>query len=46
MLRMVFRLIDARYEAVLPTIIATNLNRKGLIDVLGEAAFDRLSAQI
>lgn len=37
-----FRLIDVRYEAVLPTIIATNLNRKELIEVLGEAAFDRL----
>lgn len=37
-----FRLIDARYEAVLPTIIATNLNRKGLVEVLGEATFDRL----
>lgn len=37
-----FRIIDARYEAVLPTIIATNLNREELIDVLGEAAYDRL----
>lgn len=37
-----FRLIDARYEAVLPTIIATNLNREELIEVLGEAAYDRM----
>jgi DNA replication protein DnaC len=37
-----FRLIDARYEAVLPTIMATNLNREELIEVLGEAAYDRL----
>ena len=37
-----FRLIDARYEAQLPTLIATNLNRDGLIDVLGTAAYDRL----
>lgn len=37
-----FRLIDARYEAQLPTLIATNLNREGLIEVLDSAAYDRL----
>lgn len=37
-----FRLIDARYEAQLPTLIATNLNRDGLIEVLDTAAYDRL----
>lgn len=36
-----FRLIDARYEAQLPTMIATNLNRDELIEVLGEATYDR-----
>lgn len=38
-----FRLIDARYEAQLPNLITTNLNREGLIDVLGEAAYDRIA---
>ena len=38
-----FRLIDARYEAVLPAIIATNLNRKELMSVLGDAAYERLA---
>lgn len=37
-----FRLLDARSEAVLPTLITTNLERAGLIEVLGEAMFDRL----
>lgn len=37
-----FRLIDARYEAQAPTLTASNLNRAGLIDVLGDAAYDRL----
>ncbi|WP_292992559.1 ATP-binding protein [Nitrosomonas sp.] len=36
-----FRLIDARYEAQLPTMIATNMNRDELIEVLGEATYDR-----
>jgi DNA replication protein DnaC len=38
-----FRLIDARYENCRPTILTTNLNREGLIEVLGDAAFDRLT---
>jgi DNA replication protein DnaC len=38
-----FRLIDARYEAQLPALIATNLNRDELRDVLGEATYDRLT---
>lgn len=38
-----FRLIDARYENCKPTLLTTNLNRDGLLEVLGEAAFDRLS---
>lgn len=37
-----FRLIDARYEACRPTMVTTNLDRQGLIDVLGDAAYDRL----
>lgn len=38
-----FRLIDARYEAMRPTIVLSNLDRQGVIDVLGDAAYDRLT---
>lgn len=38
-----FRLIDTRYENCRPTLLTTNLNREGLLEVLGEAAFDRLT---
>lgn len=38
-----FRLIDARYEAELPTMLATNLNRDELIEVLGDATYDRMT---
>lgn len=38
-----FRILDARYEAQLPSLLATNLNREDLIDVLGEATYDRLT---
>lgn len=38
-----FRLIDSRYEAVRPTMLLSNLDRQGVIDVLGEAAYDRLT---
>lgn len=38
-----FRLIDARYEAQLPNLLATNLNREELIEVLGDATYDRLT---
>lgn len=38
-----FRLIDARYEAMRPTIVLSNLDRQGLIEVLGDAAYDRLT---
>jgi DNA replication protein DnaC len=38
-----FRLLDARYEAQLPNLLATNLNREDLIEVLGEATYDRLT---
>lgn len=37
-----FRLIDARYEAVRPTMVLSNLDRQGVIDVISEAAYDRL----
>lgn len=38
-----FRLIDARYEQRLPTMLTTNLGRDELCEVLGEAGFDRLT---
>jgi DNA replication protein DnaC len=38
-----FRLIDARYEAVRPTIVISNLDRDNLRETLGAAAYDRLS---
>jgi DNA replication protein DnaC len=38
-----FRIFDARYEAQLPSLIATNLNRDELIEVLGDATYDRLT---
>ena len=38
-----FRILDARYEAQLPNLLATNLNREGLIEVLGDATYDRMT---
>lgn len=38
-----FRLLDARYEAQLPNLLATNLNREELIEVLSDATYDRLT---
>lgn len=38
-----FRLIDARYEAVRPTLLLSNLDRNGVIEVLGDASYDRLT---
>ena len=38
-----FRLIDARYEMLRPTMVLSNLDRQGLIAELGEAAYDRLT---
>jgi DNA replication protein DnaC len=38
-----FRLIDARYEAMRPTVVLSNLDRQGAIEVLGDAAYDRLT---
>lgn len=38
-----FRLIDARYEAMRPTMVLSNLDRQGLVDTLGDAAYDRLT---
>jgi DNA replication protein DnaC len=37
-----FEIINARYEAMKPTIIVSNLDYAGLIDCLGERAMDRL----
>lgn len=38
-----FRVIDGRYEAMLPIMVTTNLDRAGLIGLLGEAAYDRMA---
>lgn len=38
-----FRILDARYEAQLPSLLATNLNRDELIEVLSGATYDRLT---
>jgi len=38
-----FRLIDGRYEAMLPTLVITNQNRAELVETLGEPAYDRLT---
>jgi DNA replication protein DnaC len=38
-----FRLFDSRYEAKLPNLLATNLNREEMIDELGDATYDRLT---
>lgn len=38
-----FRLIDARYEAQRPSLLTTNLARDELIEVLGDAAYDRIT---
>lgn len=37
-----FRLFDLRYEAALPSIVTTNLNRDDLVAELGAATYDRL----
>lgn len=38
-----FRLLDARYEAQLPTLLTTNLNKADLVLELGDAGYDRLT---
>lgn len=37
-----FDIIDGRYREVMPTILLTNLDRKGLAEYVGQRAFDRL----
>jgi DNA replication protein DnaC len=37
-----FQVIDARYRALMPTLVISNLEREALRASLGEAAFDRL----
>lgn len=38
-----FRLLDERYENMRPTIVISNLDREGLRETLGPAAYDRLT---
>lgn len=37
-----FDIIDKRYRDMMPTILLTNQNRKGMKDFLGDRSFDRL----
>lgn len=37
-----FDIIDGRYREQMPTILLTNLDRKGLAEYIGQRAFDRL----
>lgn len=37
-----FDVIDGRYREVMPTILLTNLDRKGFAEYVGQRAFDRL----
>lgn len=37
-----FDVIDGRYREQMPTILLTNLDKKGLADYIGQRAFDRL----
>lgn len=39
---LVFEIIDGRYQAMLPTMLISNLDRRGITDAIGERAFDRL----
>jgi len=38
----VFRILDARYRALKPTILVTNLNKVDIVKFLGEAIVDRM----
>jgi len=38
-----FRLIDGRYEAMLPTLVITNQSRAELVETLGDPGYDRLT---
>lgn len=38
-----FRLIDGRYESMLPTLVITNQARAELVETLGDPAYDRLT---
>lgn len=37
-----FDVIDGRYREMMPTILLTNLDKKGLAEYIGQRAFDRL----
>lgn len=37
-----FDIIDKRYRDLMPMILLTNLNKKGMKDFLGDRSFDRL----
>lgn len=39
---LIFEIIDGRYQSMLPTMLISNLDRRGITDAIGERAFDRL----
>ncbi|HAT42378.1 MAG TPA: hypothetical protein DCS87_11770 [Rheinheimera sp.] len=41
-LLLIFEIIDGRYKAMLPTVLISNLDKKGIVEAIGERAFDRL----
>lgn len=41
-LLLIFEIIDGRYQAMLPTVLVSNLDREGIRDAIGDRAFDRL----
>lgn len=41
-LLLIFDIIDGRYKAMLPTVLISNLDKKGIVEAIGERAFDRL----
>ncbi len=41
-LLLIFEIIDGRYQAMLPTVLISNLDKDGIRDAIGDRAFDRL----
>ena len=39
---LIFEIIDGRYQAMMPTVLVSNLDRDGIRDAIGDRAFDRL----
>lgn len=41
-LLLIFEIIDGRYQAMLPTVLVSNLDKDGIREAIGDRAFDRL----